>query len=84
MRFLASRRTAAAIVLFALVLRLYAGFWWQSRLPAGQSFFFADSQSYWKLGQRISRGPDYEFDSAAHPLFPPRSPMRPTRVSTSC
>jgi hypothetical protein len=38
-----------AILAVALVLRLAAGFWWQSRLPAGVKFGFGDSEGYWEL-----------------------------------
>jgi 4-amino-4-deoxy-L-arabinose transferase-like glycosyltransferase len=48
----------------ALVVRVAAAAWWQSRVPLGQKFVFADSESYWVLGQRIARGEPYEFAEA--------------------
>ena len=36
----------AAIILVALLLRLGAGWWWQSRLPADSRFGFADSEAF--------------------------------------
>ena len=51
----------AAILAAALVLRLGAGVWWQSRLPEGKKFAFGDSESYWELGRTIARGQPYEY-----------------------
>ena len=45
----------------ALLLRLAAGAWWQSRLAAGQRFEFGDSESYWVLARAIARGEPYEY-----------------------
>jgi 4-amino-4-deoxy-L-arabinose transferase-like glycosyltransferase len=69
------RRTAAAIVVLALVVRLVAGGWWQSRLPAGRPFFFGDSQSYWQLGQRLARGESYVYEPDGARVF--RTPGYP-------
>ena len=69
------RRAAVAIVLVALVVRLGAGFWWQSRLPPEKRFFFGDSDSYWTLGQRLAAGETYEYESADRRVF--RAPGYP-------
>jgi hypothetical protein len=69
------RRAAVAIVLLALAVRLAAGFWWQSRLPPGEPFFFGDSAGYWSLGQRLARGEPYEYGSADRRVF--RAPGYP-------
>ncbi len=69
------RRAAVAIVLLALVVRLAAGFWWQSHLPPGERFFFGDSDSYWTLGERLARGQTYEYEPAEARVF--RTPGYP-------
>ena len=60
------RRESFALVLvlaLALVARLAASFWWESRLSAEQQFFFGDSHTYWVLAQRIVRGEPYYYGS---------------------
>ena len=49
------------LMTMALVVRLAAGYWWQSRLPEGTRFRFGDSESYWVLGQCLVRGEPYEY-----------------------
>jgi 4-amino-4-deoxy-L-arabinose transferase-like glycosyltransferase len=51
----------AAILIVALMLRLAAGAWWQSRLPPGKKFGFGDSESYWELGRTIAQGQPFEY-----------------------
>ncbi len=50
----------AAILLLALAVRLGAAVWWQHRLGE-RPFGFADSESYWKLAERIAQGETYAF-----------------------
>ena len=60
------RRESFALVLvlaLALVARLAAGLWWESRLSDEQQFFFGDSHTYWVLAQRIVRGEPYYYGS---------------------
>lgn len=64
-----------AILALALVLRLAAGVWWQERLPADQSFFFPDSQSYWHLGRTIAHGEPYIYGEEEARIF--RTPGYP-------
>jgi len=59
-----TRIWAVLLVLLAVGLRLGAGVFWQSRVPAGQSFEFPDSVSYWTLGQRIAAGEPYVYGDA--------------------
>lgn len=49
------------ILLAALVIRLGACWWWQTRLAGERLFFFPDSESYWHLGRAIARGEPYCF-----------------------
>lgn len=70
----------AAIILVALLLRLGAGWWWQSRLPAGSRFGFADSESYWQLAQTIYRGEPYQFANEDAKIF--RTPGFPLVLSS--
>lgn len=65
MKFLTNQRACwLAILCVALALRLVAGAWWQARLPAGKTFYFGDSDSYWVLGRAIARGEPYQYGSA--------------------
>ena len=61
------------LLLVALVLRLGAGFWWQSRL--GGQFGFPDSESYWALAHSIAQGQPYQFGQADAKVF--RTPGYP-------
>ena len=70
-----SRFTWWAILLLALVVRLGAGVWWQERLPAGQRFFFPDSESYWQLGRTIAHGEPYQYGVEQARIF--RTPGYP-------
>jgi 4-amino-4-deoxy-L-arabinose transferase-like glycosyltransferase len=49
------------ILAVALVLRIGAAAWWQSRLTDGARFGFGDSESYWQLGQAIAQGEPYQY-----------------------
>jgi 4-amino-4-deoxy-L-arabinose transferase-like glycosyltransferase len=51
----------ACLFLAGFAIRLAGGFWWQSRLPEADRFVFADSESYWELGQAMARGQPYAF-----------------------
>lgn len=64
-----------ALFAIALVLRLVAGVWWQSRLADAQSFGFSDSHSYWELARTIADGKPYQFDSPDAKVF--RTPGYP-------
>jgi 4-amino-4-deoxy-L-arabinose transferase-like glycosyltransferase len=64
-----------AILAVALVLRLGAGYWWQSRLPAGMKFGFGDSEGYWVLARTIARGEAYEYGPLKYKVF--RTPGYP-------
>jgi 4-amino-4-deoxy-L-arabinose transferase-like glycosyltransferase len=64
-----------AILAAALVLRLGAGWWWQSRLPAGMKFGFGDSEGYWELARTIARGQPYEYGPLKYKVF--RTPGYP-------
>lgn len=74
-----SRWLLVAILAVALVLRLAAGVWWQSRVPAGKQFGFPDSESYWQLGQQIAAGKPYEFGPQRYRIF--RTPGYPLLLS---
>lgn len=63
------------LLLAALVLRLGAAIWWQSRVAPGNRFEFGDSESYWQLGQAIARGEPYEYGSPDAKVF--RTPGYP-------
>ncbi|MDA7949962.1 MAG: glycosyltransferase family 39 protein [Pirellulaceae bacterium] len=69
-----SRRTTYSLLLgilvFSLVLRVGASYWWQDRVDKldvvqvshGAKFNFPDSPSYWSLGKQIAEGKPYEYD----------------------
>ncbi len=63
------------ILAAALAIRLAAGLWWQSRLPAGEKFGFGDSDSYWALGRTIARCEPYQCGSPDARVF--RTPGYP-------
>ncbi|MBN2216215.1 MAG: glycosyltransferase family 39 protein [Pirellulales bacterium] len=67
----------AFLLLFALVLRLAAGVWWQSRV--GPGFGFADSESYWALGRAVASGEPYRFGAADSRVF--RAPGYPVLLA---
>ncbi len=60
-RFTANQTSWILILTVAVAVRLAAGVWWQSRVPAGQQFFFSDSETYATLGHAIARGEAYEY-----------------------
>ncbi|HBO42699.1 MAG TPA: hypothetical protein DD670_01925 [Planctomycetaceae bacterium] len=68
-----TRRELVLLLAAAFVLRLAAGFWWQSR--AGDGFGFGDSESYWALGRAIASGEPYRFGNAESRVF--RTPGYP-------
>ncbi|EAQ81266.1 ArnT family glycosyltransferase [Blastopirellula marina] len=49
------------ILLLAVGLRVGAAVWWQSRIPAGDRFFFGDSLSYETLARQVAHGEDYRY-----------------------
>lgn len=76
MKFLTTNRACwLAILSVAIALRLVAGVWWQSRLPADKKFYFGDSDSYWVLGRSIARGEPYQYGSAERQVL--RTPGYP-------
>ena len=71
-----ARATLMTLLCAAFVVRLAAGFWWQARLPDDVRFQFADSESYWILGQAIARGGPYQFgDDDARVFRTPGYPL---------
>jgi 4-amino-4-deoxy-L-arabinose transferase-like glycosyltransferase len=67
---------AGLLLLTAFGLRLGAAFWWEAHIPADKQFAFADSESYWELGERIAHGGAYEFGLGNARIF--RTPGYPT------
>jgi len=65
------------VLTLALVLRLVAAAWWQSRLH--DDFYFGDSQSYWVLARAIARGDTYQYGSPDAKVF--RTPGYPLMLS---
>jgi 4-amino-4-deoxy-L-arabinose transferase-like glycosyltransferase len=74
-----TRWLLVAILAAALLVRLSAAVWWQSRVPAGKEFGFPDSESYWQLGQKIAAGQPYEFGPQRYRIF--RTPGYPLLLS---
>ena len=68
-----------AILAGGLAIRLAAGVWWQSRLPAGKQFGFPDSEGYWELGRTIARGQPYEYGPERYAIF--RTPGYPALLA---
>jgi hypothetical protein len=69
----AYRNSLALLLLLALLVRLGAGWLWQSRLD--RPFGMGDSESYWMLAQTIAEGKPYECGSDHARLF--RTPGYP-------
>ena len=69
----ASRRRLAMLLVLAFLLRLAAGWVWQSRV--GDNFAMGDTESYWQLGKAIARGERYEFGDNHSRVF--RTPGYP-------
>ncbi len=69
----------AVILVVALAARVTAAFWWQSRIPAGQEFYFGDSDTYWVLSQAVASGQPYQYGSADARIF--RMPAYPALLA---
>lgn len=69
----------AGLMLLALVLRLSAAGWWQSRLGDPRAFGFPDSHSYWYLAERIATGQPYEYGGPEFQVF--RIPGYPSALA---
>ena len=72
---LSTRSLAGVILLVALLARLAAVGWWETRLPPGERFIFPDSESYWTLGHKIARAEPYAFGAHEAQVF--RAPGYP-------
>jgi 4-amino-4-deoxy-L-arabinose transferase-like glycosyltransferase len=68
-----------AILTLALVLRVAAALWWQSRMPANQRFEFGDSEAYWVLAQHLALGEPFEYGSSDVRIF--RMPGYPALIA---
>jgi 4-amino-4-deoxy-L-arabinose transferase-like glycosyltransferase len=66
-------RQLAVLLVLAFLLRLAAGWMWQSRL--GDNFGMGDTESYWQLGKAIARGEPYEYGDVPARVF--RTPGYP-------
>lgn len=71
--------SVAAATLVGLLLREGAVFFFEARKPAGEQFFFGDSESYWTLGRAIAEGRPYEFGPDGAKVF--RTPGYPALLS---
>jgi 4-amino-4-deoxy-L-arabinose transferase-like glycosyltransferase len=69
-----------AILALALVARLAAAAWWQSRLGEGRAFYFPDSAGYWELARTIARGEPYQYLSPEARIF--RTPGYPALLAS--
>ena len=68
-----SRHRLFLLLVFALLIRLAAGWAWQSQLDG--RFGMGDSESYWVLGQNIAEGKPYQYGSEHARVF--RTPGYP-------
>ena len=72
-----SWRPLAVLLVLAFLLRLAAGWAWQSRL--GDDFAMGDTESYWRLGKAIARGEPYELGDTHARVF--RTPGYPVLLA---
>ncbi len=72
-----SWRQLAVLLVLAFLLRLAAGWIWQSRL--GEKFGMGDTESYWQLGKAIARGEPYEYGDIQARVF--RTPGYPALLA---
>ncbi|MCL4205561.1 MAG: glycosyltransferase family 39 protein [Pirellulaceae bacterium] len=63
------------VLVVALGIRVAAGAWWQERLPDQQRFGFPDSESYWKLAERVAQGESYELNPDRRVFRTPGYPL---------
>ncbi len=72
----AERRWFWAMVLFALLIRLGAAWYWHDQtLRSGATFRFGDSHSYWIMASNIANGGPYQYGSENSKIF--RAPLYP-------
>ena len=72
----AERRWFWTIILFALLIRLSVGWYWQAQvLRSGETFRFGDSHSYWIIAGNVAQGKHYQFGSENSKIF--RAPLYP-------
>jgi hypothetical protein len=72
-----SLRQLAMLMLLAFLLRLAAGWVWQSRL--GDKVAMGDTESYWQLGKAVARGEPYEYGDTRARVF--RTPGYPVLLA---
>jgi hypothetical protein len=72
-----SLRRLAVLLLLAFLLRLAAGWIWQSRL--GDMVTMGDTESYWQLGKAIAGGEPYEYGDTHARVF--RTPGYPVLLA---
>lgn len=68
------------ILVVALIVRILAGCYWESRLNEGQRFKFGDSDGYWHLATTIVEGEPYQYGSEYVKIF--RTPGYPAFLSS--
>jgi hypothetical protein len=73
----ASWRQLAVLLALAFLLRVAAGWVWQSRLDG--HFGMGDSESYWSLGKAIAQGQPYEYGENHARVF--RTPGYPVLLA---
>lgn len=64
-----------AVLVTALSLRVAAATLWQHRLPAGESFAWGDSKTYWQIAENLVDHGDYAFGTPPKRIF--RAPGYP-------
>lgn len=72
-----SWRQLAVLLVLAFLVRLAAGWAWQSRL--GDKVAMGDTESYWQIGKAIARGEPYEYGTTHARVF--RTPGYPALLA---
>lgn len=72
-------RSIYLVLVVALVLRVLAAGYWESRLDDNQKFRFGDSAGYWELASRVAHGQEYAYNSEFAKVF--RAPGYPALLA---
>ncbi len=59
----------ALITIAALLIRVAAAFYWETKVPPGQQFVWGDSSTYWEIAENLVGSGQYEFGEPVQRIF---------------